>query len=81
MAKGLVAYTRTLPVSATGAFDAITLVDSLTDLGKRNFSNNNIVIPIFQTINALLEGDAIQRLSQHPLGLRRCKSQFISVLS
>ncbi len=84
MAKGLVAYTRTLPVAAadrTGAFDVITLVDSLIDLGKRNFSNNNIVIPIFQTINALLEGDAIQRLSQHPLGHQRCKSQFISVLS
>jgi hypothetical protein len=85
MAKGLVAYTQTLPVATadrtTGAFDVITLVDSLADLGKTNFSNNNIVIPIFQTINALLEGDAIQRLSQHPLGFRRCRSQFISVLS
>ena len=75
MAHGLIAYAQTLPVAADtiGAFDAISLVDSLADLGTRNFSNNNVVIPVLQTFNKLLEGDVIQRLSQHPLGIRRYK--------
>jgi hypothetical protein len=76
MAHGLVAYAQTLPVAADriGAFDAISLVDSLADLGTRNFSNNNIVIPVFQTFNKLLEGDVIQRLSQHPRGIQRYRT-------
>jgi tubulin-specific chaperone D len=76
MANGLVAYAQTLPVAADkiGAFDIISLIDSLADLSKRNFSNNNIVVPVFQAFNILLEGDVVQRLSQHPLGIQRYRS-------
>ncbi|KAF8635864.1 hypothetical protein AX15_000054 [Amanita polypyramis BW_CC] len=72
MTNSLIAYVKNLPTAActNGAFDVISLIDSLTELARRNFSNNNIVVPIFQTFNILLENNTIQRLSQHPSGLQ-----------
>ena len=79
MANNLVAYVEALPAVARQptAFDALTFVECLTRLGKENFPNNHIIVPVFQTFNALLESDAMGNLPQHSTGLRRFVNSFL----
>jgi hypothetical protein len=78
MASNLVAYIETLPGVArqSTAFDVLTFVECLMRLGKENFSNNHIIVPVFQTFNALLESDAMGKLPQHSTGLERFVNSF-----
>ena len=79
MASNLVAYIENLPAVArqSAAFDVLTFMECLTRLGKENFSNNHIIVPVFQTFNALLESDAMGNLPQHSTGLRRFVNSFL----
>ncbi|PSR74806.1 hypothetical protein PHLCEN_2v9520 [Hermanssonia centrifuga] len=47
----------------------VLAVDLLTQ-AKRNLASNNVVIPVLQTFNVLLEGDAFEDLGDDPGGLK-----------
>lgn len=38
---------------------------------NRNLSSNNVVVPVLQTFNVLLESDVFEALPQDPTGLAR----------
>ncbi|KAF8631788.1 hypothetical protein AX17_005003 [Amanita inopinata Kibby_2008] len=71
MTSGLVGYIQSLPLTTVSlnSFSVYAFVESLSEILKTNISNNNIVVPVLQTFNPLLEDNVLQRLSQSHLGL------------
>lgn len=66
------AYAQGLPVNdESAAYDSSRLAADLLALAKRNLASNNIVIPVLQTFNVLLDTDAFEELDQDPEGLKR----------
>ncbi|OBZ71620.1 Tubulin-specific chaperone D [Grifola frondosa] len=47
---------------------------------SRNVASNNVVIPVLQTFNILLEADAFERLPQDPAGLQ-CLRTLLALVS
>ncbi|KAH9936306.1 TBCD protein [Fomitopsis serialis] len=72
----LIAYARTLPVSATpsGGYDQCGFAQDLVAQASRNLSSNNIVVPVLQTFNVLLESDVFEDLSGDTAGLRSLRA-------
>jgi hypothetical protein len=72
VAASLVTYVRSLPVSPGQAgYDINSLVDDLVSNLKAHVTSNVVVVPILQTFNLLLEGDALHQLSDDPRGIER----------
>lgn len=70
MGASLVSYVGSLPVSVVhGAYDATSLVEDLLDDVKAHVTSNLIVVPILQTFNLLLEGGALNGLSDSFRGI------------
>ncbi|KAG6814258.1 hypothetical protein H0H92_015373 [Tricholoma furcatifolium] len=62
--SSLVSYAKSLPVVTLGTGCSMkSMVDNLITRAKSSLSSNTIVIPVLQTFNVLLEGDALARLS------------------
>jgi tubulin-specific chaperone D len=65
-------FARTLQIDAPDAtYDLISLVDGLIDHAKSHISSNNVVVPVLQTFNVLLETDVLRGMSCNPKGLQR----------
>jgi hypothetical protein len=72
VAASLLTYVRSLPVSPGQAgYDLNSLVDDLISNLKAHVTSNVVVVPILQTFNLLLEGDALYQLSDDPHGVER----------
>lgn len=65
-------YVRSLPVS-NGGYDLPTFLEDLVQYAKTNSAANAIVIPVYQTFNVLLEGDALSKVSDD----ERCIIRFV----
>jgi hypothetical protein len=52
----------------TGVYSQVDLAGDLVEQLKRNFSNNNIFIPLLQTFNVLLEGGTLDSLNGNAKG-------------
>lgn len=62
MSSSLVSFVQELAPEA-GVYPQVDLARDLVEQLKRNFSNNNIFIPLLQTFNVLLEGSALDPLN------------------
>lgn len=73
MSSSLVAYAQALPVtlSTPSSYDLVTFVSDLVTHAKSHLTQNAVVIPVLQTFNILIGGDALDRLSEDPEGLQR----------
>ncbi|KAF9808522.1 hypothetical protein IEO21_07853 [Rhodonia placenta] len=74
--RSLVKYAQSLPLVATPStrYDLCGLAKDLLAPAARNFSANNVVVPILQTFNVLLEADAFDPLPEQPSGLDSLRS-------
>lgn len=72
--RSLVTYAQSLPLVATPStrYDLCGLAKDLLAPAAQNLSANNVVVPILQTFNVLLEADAFDPLPEQPSGLDRC---------
>lgn len=50
-------------------YDLRGLARGLVAQALKNVTSNNVVIPVLQTLNIMLEGDVFEQLSQDPEGL------------
>lgn len=66
-------FAKTLPLKPVevSGYSLISLVGDLGARAKSNMTSNAIVIPVLQTLNVLLEGDALDRLVDDEEGLKR----------
>ncbi|KAF8073788.1 armadillo-type protein [Lyophyllum atratum] len=72
LATSLVTYVKSLPSTSEDAtYDMNTLVEDLIAQAKSHITSNTIVIPVLQTFNVLLDGDALIQLSQDSHGLKK----------
>jgi hypothetical protein len=67
VSSNLVGFVREL-APATGAYPQVKLAGDLVDQLKCNFSDNNIFIPLLQTVNVLLDGGALDLLNGNAEG-------------
>ena len=73
MADNLVKFAQGLPLvkDQTSTYSLSELVVDLIDHAKSNMTSNAIVVPVFQTLNILLEADVLRQLSNEVSGLPR----------
>lgn len=66
-------FAKTLPLKPVevSGYSLTSLVGDLEARAKFNMTSNAIVIPVLQTLNVLLEGDALDRLVDDEEGLKR----------
>jgi len=57
--------------SAPSGYDLATLVSDLIAHARSHLTQNAIVIPVLQTFNILIGGDALDRLSKDSEGLQK----------
>jgi tubulin-specific chaperone D len=67
VSSSLVNFVQELAPEA-GVYPQVSLTTDLVEQLKRNFSNNNIFIPLLQTFNVLLEGNALEPLKGNDEG-------------
>ncbi|CDO71460.1 hypothetical protein BN946_scf184909.g54 [Trametes cinnabarina] len=72
VANSLVNYALQLPVATDepDQYDQRSLARDLLDQAQWNVTSNNVVVPVLQAFNILLEGDAFENLSQDSEGLQ-----------
>ncbi|KAI8978670.1 TBCD protein [Trametes punicea] len=72
VASALVNYALQLPVVAdqSNRYDQRSLARDLLAQAQKNPTSNNVVIPVLQTLNVLLEADVFENLPQDPEGLQ-----------
>lgn len=66
----MVDFSRKLPVEGL-PYDLRGFVGDLVEQLKQNISKNNLALPLLQTFNVLLEGDALDMLTDDNIGLKR----------
>ncbi|KAI6114406.1 TBCD protein [Pisolithus sp. B1] len=77
--SSLAAYVRTLPVSSDrDGYSQASLARDLIEYGLKHLTSNNVVVPVLQTFNMLLEGDAVPRLPESGTGAA-CMESLISI--
>ncbi|KAG7443080.1 TBCD protein [Guyanagaster necrorhizus] len=75
VSTSLSTYARSLPASGpTEAYDLVTLANDLIKYAKANISSNNIIVPVLQTVNVLLEAGALEKLSSDDSGIKSLDS-------
>ncbi|KAI0354961.1 TBCD protein [Trametes cingulata] len=76
VASALVTYALQLPIAsdAPDKYDQRGLARDLLAQAQKNPGSNNVVIPILQTYNVLLEADAFENLPQDAQGLQTLRS-------
>lgn len=60
-ASGLVSYAEALPVSSNTTFSCTQLVEEIVQTGKNQMTNNNVYVPVLQTLHALLKGGVLAK--------------------
>ncbi|KZT12037.1 TBCD protein [Laetiporus sulphureus 93-53] len=82
VSASLISYALQLPVVAAAPheYDLRGLVRDLIAQASSNLSANNVVVPVLQTVNVLLEADALERLSEDPEGLASLR-KLLSIAS
>ncbi|KAH7885271.1 tubulin folding cofactor D C terminal-domain-containing protein [Phlebopus sp. FC_14] len=79
--SSLVAYAHALPLcSSASEYSLSDLTSDLINYAQTNLASNNIVVPVLQTFNLLLEADILARLPESAAGAR-CVEILISVSS
>ncbi|PPR01746.1 hypothetical protein CVT24_001566 [Panaeolus cyanescens] len=76
VSKNLVAFSQSLPLSATPN-SPYSLLEFLTDLinhAKSHMTSNPVVIPVFQTLNIMFEAYLLDELPKEPSGLQLLKT-------
>ncbi|OCH86383.1 TBCD protein [Obba rivulosa] len=70
VAASLVSYAQCLPVSTheKDRYDLLRLCQDLIKQASQNFTSNNVVVPVLQTFNVLLEADVFEPLAEHSEG-------------
>ncbi|EMD39955.1 hypothetical protein CERSUDRAFT_45983 [Gelatoporia subvermispora B] len=70
---GLISYAQSLPVTSVekDRYDLLRFIRDLMSQISRNFSSNNVVIPVLQTFHILLEADVFEPLAEDDQGLNR----------
>ncbi|KAI5983473.1 armadillo-type protein [Pisolithus albus] len=77
--SSLAAYVRELPVSSDrNGYSQASLARDLIEHAMKHMTSNNVVVPVLQTFNMLLEGDAIARLPESGTGAA-CMESLISI--
>ena len=77
MSQALVTYARTLPAARREeGYDLRSLAADLLAQVRGNLASNNVVIPVLQTFNVLLEADAFEELYDDSEGLKRCVARL-----
>ncbi|KAG6877463.1 hypothetical protein C0993_007080 [Termitomyces sp. T159_Od127] len=72
LAASLISYVKLLPITSEDqGYDLHTLVEELTARAQSNLTSNTIVLPVLQTFNILLEGDALNKIFDDLMGSRR----------
>jgi hypothetical protein len=73
VSSSLVAYAQALPISPSrlSGYDLVTFVGDLVAHAKSHLTQNAVVIPVLQTFNTLIGGDALDRLCEDSEGLQR----------
>lgn len=67
--SSLAAYVRALPVSSDrNGYSQASLARDLIEHAMKHMTSNNVVVPVLQTFNMLLEGDAVARLPESGTG-------------
>ncbi|KAJ7069814.1 TBCD protein [Mycena amicta] len=70
VARALVEYSQALPLDADDAeYHLLGLGKDLLGRARTNLLSNNVVVPVLQTFNVLLEADVLLRLSEDSRGL------------
>lgn len=65
----MVSFARRLSVvDSQSPFDLLRLASDLVGLARSNFTSNSLAMPVFQTLNILLEEDTIQKLDGYDEG-------------
>ena len=66
-------YARSLPLSRNGesGYGLRKLTEDLLSRTNGRLSSNNVVVPVLQTFNVLLEADALEGLYEDETGLQR----------
>ncbi|EJF63417.1 ARM repeat-containing protein [Dichomitus squalens LYAD-421 SS1] len=74
--SALVAWALQIPVTASepDRYDLRGLAQDLLGQALTKASSNNVVVPVLQTLNVLLEADVFERLPQDPRGLTTLRS-------
>ena len=72
MASALVNYALQLPIvtDLSDHYDQRGLAHDLLAQAQKSVTSNNVVIPVLQTFNVLLEADVFENLPQDPEGLK-----------
>jgi len=72
VSSSLVDYAQALPIkySASSGYDLVTFVGDLAAHAKSHLTQNAVVIPVLQTFNTLIGGNALDRLSEDSEGLQ-----------
>ena len=53
------------------------IFDHLIDLASKNFTSNNVVLPILSTLDVLIEGGLAQEAAGSPEGVKVCVESII----
>lgn len=69
----MITYAKSLPVylPALSDYDLVSFVGDIIRHVKSNLKSNAVVIPVLQTFNILIVGDALDRLSEESSGIDR----------
>ncbi|PIL22540.1 hypothetical protein GSI_15229 [Ganoderma sinense ZZ0214-1] len=80
--SALVGWALTIPITTSDPdrYDLRGLAQDLLGQALQNTSLNNVVVPVLQTINVLLEADVFEKLPQDPEGLQTLRS-LLSLVS
>ncbi|TCD65493.1 hypothetical protein EIP91_002577 [Steccherinum ochraceum] len=78
VSTSLVNFAKSLPPreTADAGYSSQTLAEDLIAHCSQNLTANGIVIPVLQTFNVLLEGDAFEALHEHPSGSQSLRTLF-----
>ncbi|OSD07226.1 TBCD protein [Trametes coccinea BRFM310] len=82
VASALVNFALQLPIATSerDRYDRRSLARDLVTQAQRNATSNNVVVPILQTLNVLLEADVFESLPQDAEGLKILRS-LLSLVS
>ncbi|KAF9241181.1 tubulin folding cofactor D C terminal-domain-containing protein [Melanogaster broomeanus] len=77
--SSLAAYTQTLPlVASEPEYSLSGFAGDLVDWAQSNITSNNVVVPVLQTFNLLLESEVLTRLPESERG-SECIEALVSI--
>jgi len=76
VSSSVVAYAQALPITSSdpSGYDLVSFVGDIVAHANSHLTQNAIVIPVLQTFNILIGGDALDRLAENSEGLKILKT-------